>query len=83
MKIITNSNDFDYRGEDILLDEVVITYSQNPDCTEDQEGNQQVMKISTRDGGGGNFLHIETEGWSISGINDLKLIIEDFNKRIS
>ena len=41
------------------------------------------MKISTRDGGGGNFLHIETEGWSISGIDDLKLIIEDFNKRIS
>ena len=53
VKIITKGFPND---EEILLDEISITYYQNPDCTEDRYGNGQTLKISSRDGGGGKFI---------------------------
>jgi len=82
MKIVTDFNEFDYNGEDIFLEEISMKYCQNPDCTENRDGDMQEMIISTRDGGGGKFLNIKTDNWSVSGIDDLKLLIGDFNKRI-
>ena len=71
--------------EQILLDEITCTYIQNPDCTEDREGEPQSITLSSRDGGGGKFIHIKTEGWSICGDNlggDLIPLIKDFKHRM-
>lgn len=82
MKIITDPDEYDWNGEDIFLEEITIKYIQSPDCTENRDGESQELIISTRDGGGGKFLNLKTDNWSISGIEDLKLVINDFNKRI-
>ena len=77
-KIITDGFPND---EEILLEEVSMTYYQNPDCTEDRDGNGQTLEISSRDGGGGKFIHIKTNGWSISDETDLDTLIKDFKFR--
>jgi hypothetical protein len=82
MKIVTDSTKYDWNGEDIFLDEVSMKYIQAPDCTENKDNDDQELIITTRDGGGGKFLNLKTNNWSISGLEDLKLVIEDFNKRI-
>ena len=69
----------------ILLDQITCTYIQEPDCTEDRDGDPQEIILSSRDGGGGKFIHIKTEGWSICGDNledDLIPLIKDFKKRM-
>lgn len=69
----------------ILLDEISCTYIQNPDCTEDREGDPQSITLSSRDGGGGKFIHIKTTGWSVSGYNlefDLIPLLKDFKHRM-
>ena len=74
------------KDNEILLDEVSCTYIQNPDCTEDREGDPQSIILSSRDGGGGKFIHIKTDGWSICGDNledDLIPLMNDFKKRMS
>lgn len=78
MQIITEGFPKD---DQILVDEVTIKYYQEPDCTENRDGDGQEIIISTRDGGGGKFLNIKTNNWSISGIEDLQKLVEDFNKR--
>ena len=82
-KIITNGWP---KGDEILLDEISCTYIQEPDCTEDRNGEPQSITLSSRDGGGGKFIHIKTEGWSICGDDlgmDLIPLIEDFKHRMN
>ena len=82
-KIITNNWPND---NEILLDEISCTYIQNPDCTEDRDGDPQSITLSSRDGGGGKFIHIKTTGWSICGDNleeDLIPLINDFKSRMN
>lgn len=82
-KIITNGWPEDTQ---ILLDEISCTYIQNPDCTEDREGDPQSITLSSRDGGGGKFIHIKTTGWSICGDNlesDLIPLLKDFKHRMN
>lgn len=72
-----------YEGETILLDEVTCTYIQESDCTECSD-EPQAITLSTRDGGGGKFIHIKTQGWSINDdMDNLKVLINDFKKRYS
>ena len=78
MQIITEGFPQD---DQILVDEVTIKYYQEPDCNEDRDGEGQEIILSTRDGGGGKFININTRNWSISGIEDLQKLVEDFNKR--
>jgi hypothetical protein len=66
--------------EEILLEEATITYVQNPDCTEDRDGDWQSITISTRDNGVDKFLHIKTDGWSLD--NNINNVLDDFKKRI-
>lgn len=68
---------------EVFLDEVTCTYIQEPDNTEDRDGDPQELTLSTRDGGGGKYLHIKTTGWSISDIDDLEVVINDFKKRFN
>ena len=83
-KIITNG--WPESGkEQILLDEVTCKYIQEADCTEDQDEPQEII-ISSRDGGGGKFINIQTKSWSITGDDFEKEIIpllNDFKKRMS
>ena len=70
----------------ILLDEIICTYVQENDCTESRDGDPQSITLSSRDGGGGKFIHIKTNGWSICGDNlgdDLIPLIEDFKHRMN
>ena len=69
-KIITNGWPED---DQILLDEITCKYIQEADCTENQDEPQEII-LSSRDGGGGKFINIQTKSWSITG--------EDFEKEI-
>lgn len=85
MEILTNG--WPDEGKDqVLLDEIVCTYIQEPDCTEDREGEPQSITLSSRDGGGGKFINIQTKSWSITGDNfeeEILPLLNDFKKRIS
>ena len=81
-KIITNGWPKD---DESLLDEISCTYIQEPDCTESRDDEPQMITLSSRDGGGGKFIHIKTNGWSICGDNledDLIPLIRDFKHRM-
>ena len=69
------------KDDQIMLMEATFTYYQNPDCTEDQDGDGQEIIISTRNNGIENFLNIKTDNWSISDEKDLIDLIKDFKKR--
>ena len=74
------------KEEQVFLDEITCTYIQEPDCTEDRDGEFQSITLSSRDGGGGKFIHIKTDGWSINGDNlenDLIPLIKDFKHRMN
>jgi len=82
MEIITDGLP---KENQILLDEITCTYIQEPDCIEDRDGDFQSITLSSRDGGSGKFIHIKTDGWSISGDNleeDLIPLIKDFKHRM-
>ena len=69
----------------ILLDEITCKYIQEADCTEDRDIPQEIT-LSSRDGGGGKFINIKTESWSITGDDFEKEIIpllKDFKKRMN
>ena len=71
--------------EQILLDEITCKYVQEADCTENQDEPQEII-LSSRDGGGGKFINIQTKSWSITGEDFEKEIIplfNDFKKRMS
>lgn len=80
LKIITEGYP---KVNEVFLDEVTCTYIQEPDNTEDRDGDPQELTLSTRDGGGGKYIHIKTNGWSISEIDDLEFVINDFKKRFN
>lgn len=70
----------------ILLDEITCKYIQNPDCTEDRDGDFQELILSSRDGGGGKFININTNNWSISGedgFDEFITVLKDFKKRMN
>ena len=82
VRIITNGYP---ENNEVLLDEISCTYIQEPDCTEDRDGEPQSIILSSRDGGGGKFINIKTNGWSICGDNladDLIPLIKDFKHRM-
>lgn len=80
-KVITDGY---YEGETILLDEITCTYLQEPDCTESQDADSQSITISSRDGGGGKFLNIKTNNWSVdTDLKSLTVVLEDFKTRMN
>ena len=84
MEIITDG--WPDPGKDqVLLDEVICKYIQEADCTENQDEPQEII-LSSRDGGGGKFINIQTKSWSITG-NDFKKeiipLLNDFKKRMN
>ena len=77
-------NDGYYEDEAILLEEITCTYLQEPDCTESRDDEPQAITISSRDGGGGKFLNIKTDGWSVdTDLKSLTVVLEDFKARMN
>ena len=74
MKIITNGFPKD---DEILIDEVSMTYVQNPDCTEDRDDDWQKFILTTRDNGVAKFLNLKAEN-----TEDIVAVIENYKKRI-
>lgn len=73
-----------FEDNEICVDDVVVRYMQGPDCTEDQEGEPQIITLSTRNNGCARFINIKTDNWSIDPFSDdLEVIIKDFCKRVS
>ena len=56
MEVITKNLPNDNQ---VLLDEATITYVQNPDCTEDRDGDWQSLTLSIRDNGMDKFLNMK------------------------
>lgn len=79
MEVITKNLPDDNQ---VLLDEAVITYVQNPDCTEDKDADWQSLTLSIRDNGMDKFLNMKTNNWSFDNIEMLSVVINDFCKRI-
>ena len=84
MEVITNG--WPGEGKDqVLLDEITCKYLQNGDNTEDSDYVQEIV-LSSRDGGGGKYINIKTESWSITGNNfeeEILPLLNDFKKRMS
>lgn len=73
------------KDNQVLLEQISITYIQDEDCTGDRDDVQE-LTIETRDGGGGKFYNIKTgkNGWSISpDKNEIDEIINDFTNRLT
>lgn len=66
----------------VLIEEMSITYVQPNDCYESKDDGQS-LTISIRDGGGGPFLHIKTNGWSVDDTNQLTELVNDFKSRLN
>jgi len=65
--------------DDVYVNDVSVEYEQD---TVDEE-DYQILKVSTENNGVARYINISTEKWSISDIDDLIQILEDFKKRAS
>lgn len=68
----------------VLLDSITCTYIQNPDNTESRGNDDDVCQeliLSTRDGGGGKYINIKTNSWSINSQEEFLTILNDFKNR--
>ncbi len=84
MKIVDDYSSLD----NIQLEKVSATYTQELDCCQSEKDHPdecQILTLETDDGGGGKFIRFKTgeAGWSISDIEELELVINDFKKRYS
>jgi len=70
-----------YGDEEVMVDDVSITYVQKEDCTQDKNLDVQSLTISTANNGVARFIHFKTDRWSISDIDDMIKVLEDFKKR--
>ena len=72
----------EWGDETVVINEVSIEYLQNTDCS-GNDGNEdvQALKITARNNGVERFLNIQTDSWSIDGVDELQTIIEDFKHR--
>ena len=80
-------DDFPKDSECIALSKMTIEYVQDLDCCQSEHEYPdccQTLTITTEDGGGGKFLRIYTSsaGWSISNIDELVDLLNDFKRRL-
>lgn len=69
-----------YEDEQVAFDDVIVTYVQSEDCTQNRDDVQSIT-LSTRNNGEARFINIKTDSWSISDIDDLAKIIDNFKQR--
>lgn len=64
----------------VRIEEMSIQYSQDGDSC---DGEIQDIEIKTNDAGGGKYFVIKTERWAVDNVNELKLLLNDFTKRLN
>jgi len=69
---------FQYKDDEIGVDEVRVKYLNNGDCVDSEV---QALEIFTENTGVDRFMVLKTERWAISDIDELILVLEDFKKR--
>ena len=80
-KIVSFENN-KYEDDEIYIDDVSITYGQVSDNSgKDEKETVQEITISTRNNGVARYMNIKTDSWSFVDINEIKKIIDDFEKR--
>lgn len=75
---------FDDKTPEIYFDDVKLTYVQDPDCTEDQDGEVQTLYVETRNNGTSRFIAFSTDGkhfWSIDDIDDIVKLLNNFKEK--
>ena len=75
-----------FEDGEIIVDRVSVTYTQNNDSSgEDPDGRDgaQEITLTARNNGAARFVNIKTESWSIENTDELKALVEDFEKRAS
>lgn len=85
MRIV--DSEFPNNDDEIALSKLTAEYVQNLDCVQSSDDymiDYQSLTITTDDGGAGKFIRIRTEdtGWSISDVDELVTIINDFKNRL-
>lgn len=65
--------------DELLVGGMSVQYLQGGDTI---DGDIQNLEIKAEDGGGGLFYVIKTERWAFDSIDELKRVLEDFEKRI-
>ena len=68
----------------ITLEEVKVTYTQDNDCTQDND-DCQVLTLEAVDGGGGMFYRMTTnqKGWSFDKIDSLIEVLKNFKDKVN
>lgn len=72
-------------GDEVEVSKIIIDYTQPGDCAEDRE-KYQTLRLESESNGVAPFIRIsliDCDHFSISGIDDLKKIIEDFEEKMN
>lgn len=57
--------------EGVYMNDFVVTFSQEPDCIQDSNGEYQQIEFHTEDNGVGRFMWFKTDRWAISDAKDI------------
>ena len=73
-----------FKEDSITLEEVKVTYTQDTDCTQDND-DCQVLTLEAVDGGGGMFYRMTTnqKGWSFDKIDSLIEVLKNFKDKVN
>lgn len=77
-KIIPYENLGGVDDGNIVVDGVSVTYSQGGDS---EEGDGELLTVSTGNNGIARYIVLKTERWCISDVDELIGILEDFKQR--
>ena len=71
-----------FKEGSITLEEVKVTYTQDNDCTQNND-DCQVLTLEAVDGGGGMFYRMTTnqKGWSFDKIDSLIEVLKNFKDK--
>lgn len=72
-------------GEYPTVSKLIVEYAQEGDCEQDSD-EVQVLRLETADGGAGPFIRMsipEGKFFSVSDIEELKVIFDDFAERLN
>lgn len=76
---------FENTLENLEVSKIIIDYTQPGDCEEDKE-NYQTLRLESVYNGAAPFIRmslVDCDHFSIDGIDDLKMIIKDFEEKMN
>lgn len=78
--------EFGYKEKEVTVDDVSITYIQDPDTEQNKDDDFQRITLKTVDTGFGPFIRLsipDNTFWSISDVSEIVKIFEDFNEKVN